>query len=93
MHNYKLNQVYAAFTSFFQVNPIAFWAPELLLGSNSCGKPIDIWAVGCIFAEMVEGKRLFGSGDVLDTEISILYETFRYLISLDHSVNSHFFPI
>ncbi|XP_074334717.1 cell division control protein 2 homolog A-like [Apium graveolens] len=64
-------------TMLSSVNTVAFKAPELLLGSNGYGKPIDIWAIGCIFAEMVEGKRLFGSEDVLDTEISILYEIFR----------------
>ena len=33
-------------------------APELLCESNY-GKPIDVWAVGCIFAEMITKKPFF----------------------------------
>ncbi|KAL8115006.1 hypothetical protein AgCh_021724 [Apium graveolens] len=64
------------------VTSIPFRAPELLLGSNDYGKPIDIWAVGCIFAEVMEGKSLFGSKDGSDTDI-ILLEIFRYSVSLE----------
>ncbi len=28
-------------------------APELILGSNSYGCEVDIWAAGCIFAEAI----------------------------------------
>jgi glycogen synthase kinase 3 beta len=30
-------------------------APELLLGNEFYGKPIDIWAAGCVIAEMFRG--------------------------------------
>ena len=33
-------------------------APEILLGSTSYGKGVDMWAVGCILAEMFLGKPL-----------------------------------
>ncbi|KAL9457079.1 hypothetical protein AB3S75_006172 [Citrus x aurantiifolia] len=36
-------------------------APELLLGYTGYSTPIDVWAVGCIFAEMITGKPLFPS--------------------------------
>lgn len=77
----------------FQVPTILFKAPELLLGSNGYAKPVDIWAIGCIFAEMVEGKSLFGSGDKSDIDISILHEIFRYVFSQprNHLVNLHLF--
>jgi mitogen-activated protein kinase 1/3 len=29
-------------------------APEVILMSKDYGSPIDVWAVGCIFAEMLE---------------------------------------
>lgn len=34
-------------------------APELLYGANKYGKGLDMWAVGCIFAELLSGKPLF----------------------------------
>lgn len=34
-------------------------APELLWGSSKYGPAIDMWAVGCVFAEMLRGIPLF----------------------------------
>mmetsp|Transcript_19001 Transcript_19001/g.43141 ORF Transcript_19001/g.43141 Transcript_19001/m.43141 type:complete len:404 (+) Transcript_19001:59-1270(+) len=34
-------------------------APEVLCSWTDYGKPIDIWSVGCIFAEMLKRKPLF----------------------------------
>ena len=34
-------------------------APELLLGCEHYGKPLDMWSIGCIFAELVQGAPLF----------------------------------
>lgn len=34
-------------------------APELLVGDPRYGKPVDVWAAGCLFAEMVNGDPLF----------------------------------
>lgn len=34
-------------------------APELLWGSSQYGPQIDMWAVGCVFAEMLRGIPLF----------------------------------
>lgn len=40
-------------------------APELLIGNPHYGAAIDVWAVGCIFAEMLSGDPLFpGSSDI-----------------------------
>ena len=30
-------------------------APELLLGDEKYGKPVDIWAIGCMLGEMSDG--------------------------------------
>ena len=40
---------------------VTLWyrAPEILLGSNKYSCPIDIWSVGCIFAEMANKRPLF----------------------------------
>jgi serine/threonine protein kinase len=34
---------------------VTLWyrAPEILLGSNKYSCPIDIWSIGCIFAEVI----------------------------------------
>ncbi|CAG8026008.1 unnamed protein product [Penicillium olsonii] len=34
-------------------------APELLLASHKYDEKVDVWSVGCIFAEMLQGKPLF----------------------------------
>ncbi|CAB3983646.1 Serine threonine- kinase NLK [Paramuricea clavata] len=37
-------------------------APELLAGANHYSSAVDIWSVGCIFAELMSRKILFQSG-------------------------------
>ncbi|XP_026282049.2 uncharacterized protein LOC113208968 isoform X1 [Frankliniella occidentalis] len=40
-------------------------APELLVGDNKYGKAVDVWAVGCLFSEMLSGDPLFpGQSDI-----------------------------
>lgn len=34
-------------------------APEIVLGSNKYSKAVDMWSVGCILAELINGKALF----------------------------------
>nr|AAR91747.1 cyclin-dependent serine/threonine protein kinase [Eimeria tenella] len=40
---------------------VTLWyrAPDVLMGSNTYSTPVDIWSIGCIFAEMVNGRPLF----------------------------------
>lgn len=40
---------------------VTIWyrAPELLLGAKHYTKAIDMWAIGCIFAELITSKPLF----------------------------------
>ena len=42
---------------------VTLWyrAPELLLGAPTYGPAVDLWSVGCIFAEMLTRKPLFGA--------------------------------
>jgi cyclin-dependent kinase len=45
---------------------VTLWyrAPDVLMGSRKYSTPVDIWSVGCIFAEMVNGRPLFpGNND------------------------------
>ncbi|GMM34678.1 mitogen-activated protein kinase [Saccharomycopsis crataegensis] len=46
-------------------------APELILSKRSYSKPVDMWAIGCIFAELYGRRPLFIGNDQLNqiTEI------------------------
>jgi len=40
-------------------------SPELLVGDTQYGPPVDVWAVGCVFAELLSGVPLWpGKSDV-----------------------------
>ncbi|XP_032811665.1 cyclin-dependent kinase-like 4 [Petromyzon marinus] len=41
-------------------------APELLVGDTQYGPPVDVWAVGCVFAEMLTGNALWPGRSDLD---------------------------
>ncbi|KAJ8478979.1 hypothetical protein OPV22_022706 [Ensete ventricosum] len=52
-----------------------FRAPELLYGSTSYGQEVDLWSLGCIFAELLSLDPLFpGTSDIdqLSKIISVL---------------------
>lgn len=44
---------------------ITLWyrPPELLLGATRYGPAVDMWSVGCIFAELLHGKPIFPGKD------------------------------
>jgi serine/threonine protein kinase len=57
---------------------LSYRAPECLLGADSetqlCyGTAMDMWAVGCVVHEMLQGKLLFSG----DSEIDQLFQIFR----------------
>ncbi|XP_015593137.1 cyclin-dependent kinase 1 [Cephus cinctus] len=56
---------------------VTLWyrAPEILLGASRYTCAIDIWSIGCIFAEMSTKKPLFQG----DSEIDQLFRIFRVL--------------
>ncbi|KAH3871880.1 cyclin-dependent kinase 1-like [Dreissena polymorpha] len=56
---------------------VTLWyrAPEILLGSQRYSTPVDMWSIGCIFAEMVTKRPLFHG----DSEIDQLFRIFRTL--------------
>ncbi|XP_038123704.1 cyclin-dependent kinase-like 5, partial [Cyprinodon tularosa] len=41
-------------------------APELLVGDIKYGKPVDVWALGCVLMEMLTGQALFPGDSDLD---------------------------
>ncbi|KAK8768648.1 cyclin-dependent kinase 2-like [Amblyomma americanum] len=56
---------------------VTLWyrAPEILLGTRLYATPVDVWSIGCIFAEMLLLKPLFQG----DSEIDQLFRIFRTL--------------
>lgn len=56
---------------------VTLWyrAPEVLLGSSTYSTGVDIWSVGCIFAEMVRRQALFPG----DSEFQQLLNIFKLL--------------
>lgn len=58
-----------------QVGTLWYRAPELCLGEKRYTPAIDIWAVGCVMAEMINSKPLFRG----DSSIDQLYQIFQIL--------------
>ncbi|XP_010517166.1 PREDICTED: cyclin-dependent kinase B1-2-like isoform X2 [Camelina sativa] len=56
---------------------VTLWyrAPEVLLGSTHYSTAVDMWSVGCIFAEMIRRQALFPG----DSEFQQLLHIFRFL--------------
>ena len=41
-------------------------APEILLGSQKYTKAVDMWSVGCILGELINGKAIFPGKSTLN---------------------------
>jgi cyclin-dependent kinase 2 len=56
---------------------VTLWyrAPEILLGVRHYSTPVDVWSIGCIFAEMINHGPLFAG----DSEIDELFKIFQVL--------------
>ena len=52
-----------------------------MLGSRKYSTPVDIWSIGCIFAEMINGNPLF-TGTSEETQLDTI---FRHLGTPDES--------
>ena len=58
-----------------QIVTLWYRPPEILLGEKVYSTAVDIWSIGCIFAELVTKKPLFPG----DSEIDQLFRIFRTL--------------
>ncbi len=56
---------------------VTLWyrAPELLLGTTEYSTPVDMWSVGCIFAEIISKRALFDG----DSEQDQIRKIFRIM--------------
>ena len=57
-----------------EIETLWYRAPEVLLGQKQYSLGVDIWAVGCIFAELVEKRPLFNG----DSEIDQIFKIFQF---------------
>jgi serine/threonine protein kinase len=49
----------------YEVVTLWYRAPEILLGATRYSSAVDVWSIGCIFAEMVTGLPIFpGKSDI-----------------------------
>jgi len=63
-------------------------APELLVGDASYGKAVDVWAIGCIFVELLTGQPLF-TGETDYATLTQILTTFAASESLpDHLIQA-----
>lgn len=55
---------------------VTLWyrAPDVLMGSRQYSTQVDIWSVGCIFAEMVNGRPLFPGSSEQD-QLNKIFKT------------------
>ncbi|XP_062367008.1 cyclin-dependent kinase 2 isoform X3 [Cinclus cinclus] len=65
------------------IKVVTLWyrAPEILLGCKYYSTAVDIWSLGCIFAEMITRRALFPG----DSEIDQLFRIFRTLGTPDEA--------
>lgn len=63
---------------------VTLWyrAPELLLGEKQYSTAIDVWSVGCIFAEMINKCPLFMG----DSQIDQIYKIFQFSGTPDDNI-------
>ena len=49
-------------------------APEIMLATQAYSKAIDVWAVGCIMAELISKKPLFPGDDYIH-QLKLIVDT------------------
>lgn len=68
MDNFVSNSIFIAGPGDMYTDYVAtrwYRAPELLVGDTQYGPPVDIFAIGCVSAEMICGEALWpGRSDV-----------------------------
>lgn len=67
-------------------------SPRLLLSPNNYTKAIDMWAAGCIFAEMLTGKTLFAGAHELE-QMQLILESIPVLREEDRQELNSVIPV
>lgn len=71
-------------TKYLEVGTTSYRPPELLFGKQDYGPKLDMWAAGCVAAQVLElgGATLFDSGD-LGSELALIKSIFETLRTPD----------
>ena len=56
-------------------------APEIMLACHEYAKPVDVWSVGCIFAELLGRKPYFPGDDYID-QVSCSFVPFSAFLAM-----------
>ncbi|KAG5848982.1 mitogen-activated protein kinase 6-like [Anguilla anguilla] len=67
-------------------------SPRLLLSPNNYTKAIDMWAAGCIFAEMLTGKTLFAGAHELE-QMQLILESIPVIHEEDRQELESVIPV
>lgn len=71
-------------------------APELIFGARNYTTVIDVWSFGCVVAEMVIGKPIFGGTTPLDQVIEIIKvlgpPSSREMRDMNNTLKEYTFP-
>jgi len=57
-----------------EVETLWYRAPEILLGQKAYSLGVDMWAIGCIFSELITKRPLFMG----DSEIDQIFKIFQF---------------
>lgn len=73
--DFGLARSFAIPMNTFSSEVVTLWyrAPDVLMGSKNYLTSIDMWSVGCIFAEMAAGKPLF-PGKSIEDQLERIFE-------------------
>ncbi|PAV84390.1 hypothetical protein WR25_16445 [Diploscapter pachys] len=70
-------------------------SPELLVGDTQYGPPVDVWAVGCVLAELITGEALWPGRSDID-QLYLIRKTIGELLPRQMSIfrsNQFFFGL
>ena len=75
MADFGLARAFGIPVKNFTHEVVTLWyrAPDILMGSKNYSTSVDIWSIGCIFAEMAQRKALFTG----DSEIDQIFKIFQ----------------
>ncbi|KAG8753136.1 negative regulator of the PHO system [Serendipita sp. 396] len=72
--DFGLARAFGVPVNTFSNEVVTLWyrSPDVLMGSRTYSTSIDVWSVGCIFAEMISGQPLFRGRDNNDQLLQIM---------------------
>lgn len=75
--DFGLARTYGIPVRNYKQEVVTLWyrAPDILLGSIQYSTHVDIWSIGCIFAELVTGQPLFFGVQTNEEQLGLIFKT------------------